>query len=159
MLLVLSGGVIALFLTLKYDRSLIFPMTVVGFFVGFIVAMLIGVFLPLQWVPLETRPLVNLRSNDGISGRFFLGSGTVGTTEYYFYYTKNQDGGFEPNKLSTDSNKIVIFEEDRSDGELRIYEDTFTNKILDYIAIDLSSKRKYEFHIPLESLTRDFHLQ
>jgi len=100
--------------------------------------------------------LVSLRNSDGISGNFFLGTGSIGTTQYYFFH-KEAGRGYRPGKVEVADN-VVVFEEKRQNGELRAYTYQFVNPSLRWVAKDRKSQ-KYEFVIPEGSLKKNFVLQ
>lgn len=129
--------------------------TAMAFSVGFCFALLFGLAVPKHWTGPETTQLVNLRNGDGISGNFFIGTGSIQTTQYYFFKEAGQ--GYQPSKIEVADN-VTIFEEERQDGELKVYTYQFVNPSLRWIAAEWQS-RKYEFVIPKGSLMKNFILQ
>ncbi|MBI2046515.1 MAG: hypothetical protein HYT28_03825 [Parcubacteria group bacterium] len=114
---------------------------------------LIGLAVPKHWVATETTQLISLRNSDGVSGDLFLGTGSIGATQYYFFYQK--DGkGYRQGKVAINDN-AVVFEEKRQDGELKTYTYQFVDPSLRWIAIDLQNKKKYEFTVPEGSLHKE----
>lgn len=71
-------------------------------------------------------PLVALRDKEGGAGSFFLGSGTLASESYFFYYARRGDGGFSAHKMLIDAN-VVLYEEDRTDAELEIFSEQFVS--------------------------------
>lgn len=131
---------------------LILLVTAIGTGLGF----LIGFLFPKKRVHLWDVELVSLRNSDGVHGRFFLGTGSIGSTEYYFYYDKVGDG-FRPGKIEVDNN-VTVFEQERNDGLLKVYETRFTNSLLWIFGLT-SSERSFEIIIPNGSLKQNFVLQ
>ena len=130
--------------------------TAIAFGVGLGFASLIGLAVPKHWTGPETTKLVSLRDSDGISGHFFLGTGSIGTTQYYFFY-KEAGQGYQPGKVTVTGN-VMVFEEKRQGGELKAYTYQFVNPSLGWIAMDWQSQ-KYEFVIPDGSLKKNFVLR
>ena len=125
-----------------------------GFGIGF--SSLVGLVVSKHWTGPETAQLVSLRDSEGISGHFFLGTGSIGTTQYYFFY-KEMGQGYQPGKVAIADN-VMIFEEKRQNGKLKAYTYEFVNPSFRWVAMDWRSKR-YEFVIPEGSLKKNFVLQ
>ncbi len=99
---------------------------------GCIIAVICGAFVLLgagAFVDYEeddfekTTEIVKLASfgdRFGTHGSFFLGSGSVNSTEYYYYYASLPDGGKRMGKITAIGSGAVIFEEERTDGEFEI---------------------------------------
>ncbi len=68
-----------------------------------------------RWVEQESETLIAVRDKDGVkgsmSGGIFIFSGSVNSSPYYFYYTQNEDGSYEPGKIEADGS-VKIFETD-----------------------------------------------
>ena len=127
---------------------------VFGFGVGF--SFLAGIAVPKQWTGPETTQLVSLRDSDGVSGQFFLGTGSIDATQYYFFY-KEAGQGYQPGKVEV-SNNVTVFEEKGQNGQLKTYTYKFSNPLFRWIALELPNQ-KYEFIIPEGSLKKNFVLQ
>lgn len=128
----------------------------VSFFIGLAFALLIGLAVPKHWTGPETSQLVGLRNSEGISGNFFLGTGSIDSTQYYFFY-KEAGQAYQPGKIEVGDN-VVIFEDKREGGELKVYTYGFMSKSFEWVAVDWQSHR-YEFFIPDGSLKKNFVLQ
>src|SRR3989344_204066 len=128
----------------------------IGLAVGLAFALLVGLAVTKHWTAGEVIKLVSLRSSDGINGNFFLGTGSIGTTQYYFYY-KEAGRGYQPGKVEVADN-VTVFEEKRQAGELKVYTSKFVNPSLEWVALNLEH-HKYEFIIPEGSLKKNFVLQ
>ena len=144
------------FLEYCFETFTLVILTTVAFGVGLGFASLIGLAMPKHWTGPETAKLVSLRNGDGISGHFFLGTGSIGTTQYYFFY-KEAEQGYQPGKVAVADN-VMVFEEKRQSGDLKAYTYQFVNPSLRWIAMDWQSQ-KYEFVIPEGSLKKNFVLQ
>ena len=137
----------------------LFVIAFIGLLIGALFAAFIGVFIPKRWKYTETIKLVSLRNSEGAQGRFFLGTGTIDHTQYYFYYQQVEGGGYKPGRLEIDDNIVVYEEKAREDGELKIYEKQFLHlhEMLTLIAMFCSGD-KHEFFIPEGSIKKDFKL-
>lgn len=142
----------------KDEESVLFTiMLLISILFGILVPVIVGFVAPKHWVEPKTTKLVSLRDGGGISGHFFLGVGSIQDTQYYFFY-KEVGQGYQPGKVVIDDN-VMVFEEKRQDGELRVYSDQFVNPLSRWIAIDIRlQKYKYEFIIPEGSLKKSFVL-
>ena len=144
------------FLDYCFSTFFLVVFTAMAFGVGLGFASLIGLAVPKHWTGPDTAKLVSLRDGDGISGHFFLGTGSIGTTQYYFFY-KEAGQGYQPGKVTVTGN-VMVFEEKRQGGELKAYTYQFVNSSFGWIAMDWQSQ-KYEFVIPEGSLKKNFVLQ
>lgn len=77
----------------------------------------IGTLFPVTTYKAGAIPLTVIRDKDGIEGRFFLGTGTLESKPYYFYYAKNGDGSVSPGKISYDTN-VRVYQEKREDAQI-----------------------------------------
>lgn len=136
--------------------------SVLGCFFGFCVAIAcffaVSSFAEKVKVHHSHWTLYAMHDQSSVSGSFFLGSGSVGSETYYsFYYVDKDSVGtfYKPCKIVADN--AVIYEEDRSNGELEVTIEQFANPMLNYI----SSPRRtfyYAFHIPRGSIAPRFIL-
>lgn len=127
----------------------------IGLAVGAALALGVGTTLPKEWAKTSEVKLVNLRDHTGVSGNFFLGTGSIGTSEYYFYY-KEVPGGFSPGKVKI-GNDVLVSEEERKDGIMQTFTHRFSNTAHYWFALHLSGDA-YQFHIPKGTLKRGFSL-
>ena len=107
--------------------------------------------------------LVSLRSVDQINGSFFLGSGSIGVDQYYFFYKDAGNGGYKLDKLRVDDS-VTVFEENRQDGRLvrKRCNGEFLNRWYYLIGMSRPSSsclHGVEFHIPQGSLQKRFQLE
>lgn len=131
--------------------------TCAGFGVGVILALTIGLGFTKEWTGPETRTLVSLRDGSGANGNFFLGTGTINTTQYYFFYTE-AGNGYQPGKVTV-GNNVTIFEmPGLHTGEIQTYTLRFVNPSREWFGLNLRSK-KYEITIPEGSLKKNFVLE
>lgn len=102
------------FTTSRGDKVALFIFSFIGsIFISVIVMLgalaLIAIFTPKQTYTYKI-PIVSLRNNDNIEGRFTLGCGSIDTVEYYYCYVKRSDGGFR--RLKVETIDVVIYESD-----------------------------------------------
>lgn len=124
-----------------------------GFFITFFLGLFMGIFFAEQWVEDNKQELVAIRDKDGMRGSFFLGSGTIDSVNYYFYYQRNSDGSFSPARVKANGG-IKIFEEPRSDAVLVTYRSEFKTGWAALVAIPFGSR--HEFMVPAGTIRRGF---
>src|ERR1700722_17570079 len=98
----------------------------------------------------EHRQLEVIRDKDGMQGRFFLGSGTIESQPYYFYYQRMEDGGLRPGKLEA-NHFVTVYEEDRKNAELVVFDWVMSPPWWAWIICAPHSEsdgKSYEFHVP-----------
>lgn len=124
---------------------------IIMFFIGGIAC---AVMFDMHLVKTAEQTLVAIRDKDGIGGSFFLGSGSIDSKPYYFYYVKLTDGGIRPDRMPINTS-ITIYEEDRTDAVLiwRKWEydmQEIRNNSFGYrFAIPMSGNNQvWEFHVP-----------
>lgn len=133
----------------------------VGAFLGLLVAVGLGSTAGHTWVEESSLQLASLRSNDGVSGNFTLGSGYVGSD---IYYKANLDYGtftkpFRVNATSNYSDVRVYQSEGRTTGLLKIYKDSCLRVWYEqFIFCQISPVMVYEFYIPAGSLKQEYRL-
>jgi len=133
---ILPPVVAVLYFLYNYDRNEI--LGTVGssclvmlfvFTAGLLIASLGGVFVSQQLLDdadftktTEVRHLAAFGDRTGAvtNSSFFLGSGSIGSTAYYYYYEVLPNGGKRFGKTNAESRFVEIHETDRSDGELHL---------------------------------------
>lgn len=157
----------------KYDHYeiMIFPMvlggivTAVVIFAAFgaaaVLSSVIGSHLDEVWILRGKLPMVSMRSGDGLNGGatggLFVMSAWVNSSQVYSYYTLHKDGSFHPNQWTTDAD-TAVYEEDRTDGELVIYDPVFKHPWMSWLGDNRTATRG-EFHIPKGSIRKEFSLK
>jgi len=107
---------------------------------------------------IESEPLISIRDKDGdiqgsISGGMFIFSGQVNSSPYYFYYTKNEDGSYQPGKVRADSS-VRIFEED-TDSPRLVTKQTETDRWWVEVFGLCDTATRYEIHVPKGTVRRE----
>ena len=77
--------------------------------IGSFILMAIYMFVPcVDIIKTETfaTEIVSIRSQDSVSGHFFIGCGSIGTAQYYIYMKKLDDGSYKQNKLPVERCRI-----------------------------------------------------
>lgn len=143
----------------------IFPTLMVpaiAVFVGIFLAVGVGGLAPKVWTEVGSSKLVSLREESQVKGQFFLGSGSINSRPYFFYYEELGTGGYRPGELPRSPN-VIIFEEDRQGGELKVYTPAFRDSFMELVAISArgldSEGLRHEFRIPRGSIRKDFVLR
>ena len=130
-------------------------LTLASIMLGSGIAFIVGACFPKHWKLAGTDTLVSLRNQAGVSGSFYLGTGTVDSHDYYYYYVGSAEEGYQPRRIKVDEN-VTIFEEERTDGELKTFSREFKSDI--YSLFGLTAGTRYEFRIPKGSLKQHFLL-
>jgi len=107
-------------------------------------------------------PLVALRERDGVAGHFFLGTGFIGSEQYYFWYRKNDDGAISGGKTYREPG-VTIYEDDsnpRMTTYTTKYVSDFARQYLWLIGIDMRGGTDWcpTFHIPKGSVKEGYSL-
>ncbi|MEK7465605.1 MAG: hypothetical protein AAB631_02395 [Patescibacteria group bacterium] len=94
--------------------------------IGAIIMLVIGIVVKTNYSDddyIKTTEVQHLYAfNDRFStnGSFFLGSGNIGPTAYYYYYEALPNGGKRLRKVNAEESGVEIYEENRSDGVVNI---------------------------------------
>lgn len=157
--LIVAVGVLKLFSKEKYreDRDLIF-LGAMGFalILSFFCIFLIDLNLPREYILDKEMELVSFKDTVNIEGKFFLGTGNIGSELYYVFYQKEEDGGIKFGKLPV---KEVTIYETGEKGYIQIYNLKLKEKRYYSLGFsDLLNKRKYKVFIPKGSILQEFKL-
>lgn len=98
--------------------------------------------------------LVSLDDGSELNGSFFLGIGTIESRPVYIYYYENGPGRYLQGYVSTD--QAMIIEEERTDGELEIWEDQNTG--FSAWSARGASEPYFYFRVPVGSVQQEFTL-
>jgi len=128
----------------------------IGAGIGIIIAIGIGVFLPSEYVLDNQIEIVALKDNRSIEGDFFLGCGSINSEFYYFFYKKEKDGSLTFDKIAANSH-TKIYEEERKDGMIEIFEKRFIKESHYIFGVPFDSP-KCKIHVPKGSVLRQFEL-
>lgn len=150
----------------RFERAVFsFIIALIGTFAGGLAAVVISqvsVDSSVRWDRTANIELVSLNRDSKLQGRFFLGTGELNQKEYYYFYKRAQDGGYKPGKIAI-SDSVTIYEEERRDGLIEVYECYGEKKesfLIIYFGLPFTDScgKAYHFRIPTGSLKRDFLL-
>jgi len=132
----------------------------IGALIGFFLSMFFSAIPPTKYELSKEIELVSLRHGENsVRGSFFLGCGSVESNPSYIYYVSVGPDIYQMKTIKvTDS--VFVYEEDRTDGVLKVYAKKFANKSYNWLSDEslLEGEERYEFHIPKGSILRDFSL-
>jgi hypothetical protein len=119
----------------------------------------IGVIGGLNYDPDETYKterinIVALSDNVGVSGRFFLGSGTVQSEMYYFYMTENNTGGKVMDSICS---CVPVYEDEANNPYIITIHKRVSDPVARFFFITSESERT-EIHIPPNSIQYNFNI-
>lgn len=127
-----------------------------------IVGAVLGSNVPRWGLSDKRYPLVSLKQRDGVEGVFFLGTGMLGSSQYYFWYRRDGDAirGGKTDRCPG----VRIYEED-GDPFMQTYKTAYrwkwARRWLWLVAIDIRADDKEwceDFHIPPGSVQEGFQL-
>ena len=127
---------------------------ILGLTIGASLALFLGCFFDSSFQQTDRIHLVSMRDEQSISGRFFLGSGTIRNQRQYQFFKKLNDGGYRSSDVLAEN--AVVYEDAKLEGYLIVKSKSFDNKCV-YL-IGMVCGYIYEFHIPKESIKRGFEL-
>ena len=135
---------------------LAFLFVALGCMVGFLIATVVGAFVPKHSVLIETTSMMAMKDQSTVSGSFFLGSGSIDGKWKYAFYTIGKDKSI---KLQTvDVGEAMVFEDGEENPRVERYGKEFDEENWKYFAIGCDCANHYEFHVPKGSLTNQFKL-
>ena len=107
----------------------------------------------------EVTPLYALKDNSNLSGTFFLGSGSVNETDYYYYIVREEGKGYCVQKKAV--NNYTYLDYLNSEGCeydepcLAYYYDEWDSKILRFFA--WSPENWHTFYVPEGSIIENYY--
>ncbi len=120
--------------------------------IGLLLAAIVGIPAPEVTVKTEEISLAAFNDSRTIRGSFFLGCGTVEGNVTYFYYRQRPDGGLEQGWVQSEN--VIIYEEDRADGILQVYQKKLVHP-WEFWALPWGSPC-YQFRVPKGTVIRQF---
>ncbi len=144
-------------LTDYFMNSILYGMfAVTAWFMGVAFGACLSIPLKKKWKKTSTTGLISLRDESGVSGSFFLGTGSIQHSSYYFFYRENGTG-YSPGKVLADES-VTIYEQRRQHAFIVTYTHVLANPWLEWIAVYFTTE-KHEIFIPLGSITKKFSLR
>nr|WP_156736357.1 hypothetical protein [Mycobacterium sp. E3298] len=135
-LIILIGFIVGALSYYFFDEEFEIEISVLSGLIGALIAllpmlvaaMLIHSFNDQEEYIKEEIPMVALKDNVGVSGRFFLGSGSV-DDEMKYYYMVQSDKGMQIQSVSAE--KSYLIETDKEQPVIKITDKRFKNKNLE----------------------------
>ena len=128
--------------------------------IAFVVALFVFVFV-VAFMSTEIYDFtkVTIYSAEGTESKFFLLVGSTDTESYIYYWTQREDGAFMKNRklLIGGRMQTVIFEENRTDGELLVLSIPCANSFFSWRIC--FPKTEAQFHVPLGSVVQEFAIK
>lgn len=126
------------------------------------IAFFIGSIPKRKAVLFKKYDLITLRERGGISGSFFLGTGMINNTEYYFWYRRDEDGSIRGGKTER-SEDVQIFDTDNKPQMIEWkceYESKYVIYYMWLIGVDKTGEDDYQpqFFIPKGSIKEGYTL-
>ncbi|QQR56059.1 MAG: hypothetical protein IPG59_13710 [Candidatus Melainabacteria bacterium] len=136
----------------------------IGCIAGLVIAMLVSSAVPKTLTSNEPVTLVSMRNQDGLTGSFIFGSGSINSSMSYNFLMKQKDGSMVPGTVL--SSEVVHFIEDpelknigywqttirRSDPSHWLYKWTIFHSDHNRIA-------RQEFRVPVGSVIQQFNIR
>lgn len=133
-------------------------------FCGFFLAISICIAVPRVEVKSDPITLVSLRNQDGVSGSFIFGSGSINTSYNYSFLMKQKDGSMVPGSVS--SLELVHFIEDPALKNIGYWQTTFfvsdsSHWLYNWSILHSDRTRviRQEFRVPVGSVIQQFNIK
>lgn len=113
------------------------------------------VFLKEQFRTNCSTEIISLSNSQSISGSFFLGSGVIDSTEYYFTFKKDSDGSFSRWKTPTYNAKLYL----TNNKKPQITWDRICYRAptwLTYITCNQYRNSSYDIYVPENTIIQKF---
>jgi hypothetical protein len=129
-------------------------------FGGLFIALIVGSHLPQGYVVTERVKLSTLQDLPGFEGKFFLGSGSIGSTEMYGFYRLDTTTGYVWKDRVLAGRTALISLEDRRDGEMTVHRWGFLNPGDEWFGItkEQSISLYRVFHVPAGTIRQGYNL-
>ena len=104
------------------------------------------------------QPLMALKDGSGVTGNFFLGSGTVDENEYFYYIIYEPNKGYSSKKIRTDDAYVDYLESEHCEFDkpcLVHWTSTWKSPILRFFAS--CPFDWYTFYIPEGSIIENYY--
>jgi len=121
---------------------------------GVILTMIVHASSPKIYTTYE-KPIVSMYNDQQISGSFFLGSGTIDETEYYFCMEKIEENRYK--RLQVPAKHTIICE---SDTESPKYKYTIEKSVYEkFLVLDFSDISNRELVVPKNTIIKQFSIK
>jgi hypothetical protein len=106
----------------------------------------------------QSGELISITRDQSISGSFFLGCGSIGSSSYYVFYQKNGNGGYRLEKIRTNNADIYM-----SNDETPRWGRSYHGKNLGWWVVPWKMQRRvgqrYYIFVPEGTIIQDFRLE
>jgi hypothetical protein len=92
-----------------------------------------------------------------ISGDFILGTGSIDTDTYYYYYLQDMEGRYRLKKVLVENSGIIMDKNITKDNAYVIIFDCFCSNPECASVCESSRGDGAEFHVPLGTITKEFN--
>lgn len=133
--------------------------SVLGLLPAFLIVVVISLCIRVEEVKVDEIPLQALKDGSQSEGSFFLGSGTVEGSEYYFF-VKETDRGMKRDKVNADY--VYIIEDEDEEPRMEVYTNipatAFGKFMFDDGVIGSEEDRTYSIIVPNGTVTNEFSI-
>lgn len=142
-----------------------------GSFLGFLVGVALSTFIMMpvdifgnkagDWTDAGYIPIVSIKPASEVHGAFCIGTGYIGTTQYYFAMRKLSNDSYKPIKIEVSD--IESINESNENPKFLIYKQEVRNKMMHYLFWKNSELQrtnyKYKLVVPKGTVIQDFKVQ
>jgi hypothetical protein len=166
--LLIISLVIAFIISLKaladwgFDVTEVIMIPITIFFIGAVISCLLSVFgaiiatcsphVPLDEPPVEVE-LLALKDGNGVSGTFFLGTGTIDGNVYY-HYLEETPRGIQSKKLAAGDNVYLHYTTGNTPPTLKTIKTRPENDFV-YFLGSWETDEEYHFYVPHSAVTNE----
>lgn len=136
----------------------------IGAVVGMFVAMVLSTAVPRTHTTNEPVTLVSMRNQDGLTGSFIFGSGSINSSMSYHFLIKQKDGSLVPNSVL--STELVHFIEDPELKNVGYWQTTLrqtdpSHWLYNWTIFHSDRTRvvRQEFRVPVGSVIQQFNIR
>jgi len=106
-----------------------------------------------EYVPEPPKQIIALQDNMTISGRFFLGTGTVGGEMAYYYFAKDEIGAKMGHVPMTETH---VIESTDAEPSVQKFKARYKSAFLRFNFVLLGDYAKYRITVPPGSIIREY---
>lgn len=135
-----------------------------GCVAGIIIAMMVSLVVPTTLTAKDPVTLVSMRNQDGLTGSFIFGSGSINSSMSYNFLMKQKDGSMVPGTVS--SSEIVHFIEDPELKNIGYWQTTIRQSdpshwLYNWTIFHSDRNRvvRQEFRVPVGSVIQQFNIR
>lgn len=154
-IMTILGALFALFVpenVFENRRTTLTILSMIGLFIGSALGLVLDQLVGNKyWVQTDRRSIVSMSDGQTVEGNFFVGSGHIDGHEYYHYYAKMPNGSIRKGRRSCDLSEV--FEHNGKHAYVIEYRSYNNSPFVIH-----KYRRKYEFHVPKNSVKRQFNL-